>query len=284
MKTSITPLFVICFVLPCFAACPSADLTGDCRVNLADLAVLASQWLTEGVPIDGMEWVQINDPGVDGHEGFNGFMSKYEITNAQYCQFLNYAIASGDIRASLDGFVTGSSGAYSGKLYYFAGGLGYTYDGATNGGASRINWSGISFTVDNGFENHPVTYVTWYGAMAFAYYYGWCLPTEWEWQAVADYDGTFTYGCGTSINNSIANYLNSVHPDGTTVAGAFGMYGYGVCDMAGNVWEWTQSSGGDFRYLRGGCWQNDDSFCTVSYQYYLTPEHTACDVGFRVCR
>ena len=127
--------------------------------------------------------------------------------------------------------------------------------GRPTAGAARINWTGTSFTVDAGFENHPVTYVSWYGATAFASYYGYRLPSEWEWQAVADYDGSYNYGCGTTINNSIANYQGSIHPDGTTVGGAFGIYGYGLADMAGNVWEWTSSPYGSNLYaLRGGFW------------------------------
>ena len=112
-------------------------------------------------------WVSIDDPGVPNHEGFTGEMSKYETTNAQYCQFLNTALASGDI--TVDGSVVkGNSGPYSGQNYYRLDGSGFTYNGATDGGASRINWTGSTFTVDSGFENHPVTYVSWYGATAFA--------------------------------------------------------------------------------------------------------------------
>ena len=242
---------------------------------------------------EGMVWVFINDPGVSGHEGFSGEMSRYETTNAQYCQFLNAALASGDITVD-DSTVYGASGSnngsdFVGEKYYDLAGSGVTFDGATNGGAARINHSGGSFTVDSGFEDHPVTYVSWYGSTAFCNYYGWRLPTEWEWQAVADYDGSFSYGCGPTINNNIANYLGSVHPHGTTVAGAFGTYGYGMADIAGNVWEWTSSCyysdcSGSYRSLCGGCWDLSDNNCTVSNRNGNSPNVTGTSYGFRVCR
>ncbi len=234
----------------------------------------------------GMVWVSINDPGVSGHEGFNGQMSRYETTNAQYCEYLNAALASGDVIVS-GNYVVGNSGPYSGEDYYRLDGPGYTTDGATNGGAARINWTGSSFTVDSGFENHPVTYVSWYGSTSFASYYGWRLPTEWEWQAVADHNGSYTYGCGTTIDNSIANYRGSIHPYGTTAVGAFGISGYGMCDMAGNVWEWTSSlydPESSYRVLRGGCWGGNGTYCTVAYRYNGTPNHMYGSYGFRVCR
>jgi hypothetical protein len=238
----------------------------------------------------GMVWVSINDPEVSGHEGFTGYMSKYETTNAQYCQFLNAALASGDITVSGNN-VLGASGSNSGadfvgQVYYDLAGPGYTNDGATNGGAARINYSGGVFSVDSGFENHPVTYVSWYGATAFCNYYGYRLPTEWEWQAVADYDGSYDYGCGTTINHIIANYGyggGSTHPDGTTIVGTFGTYGYGMCDMAGNVWEFTSSiySGSDL-VIRGGGWGSHDYGCSVSYRQDGGSGDPHSYFGFRV--
>ncbi len=271
-----------------FADCPAADINGDCRVDLEDLAILASEWLTYGFPEGpaGMVWVSINDPGVSGHEGFNGQMSRYETTNAQYAQYLNAARVSGDITVS-GNYVVGNSGPYSGENYYRLDGSGYTTDGVTNGGAARVNWTGSSFTVDSGFENHPVTYVSWYGATAFASYYGWRLPTEWEWQAVADYDGSYTYGCGTSINTSIANYLGAIHPYGTTAVGAFGTSGYGMTDMTGNVWEWTSGlydPADSYRVLRGGGWSSSDVSCSFSYRNGSFPYGLYRSYGFRVCR
>jgi Peptidase C10 family/Sulfatase-modifying factor enzyme 1/Spi protease inhibitor len=265
---------------------PSADFMPDGMVNFLDFAVFAQHWLE--IASTGMTWVTINDPGIGGgHEGFNGQMSKYDTTNAQYCQFLNAAQSTGDIIVSGNS-VIGASGSNSGadfvgQYYYYIGFAGWTHDGATNGGASRIHYSGGVFTVDSGFENHPVSVVTWYGATAFCNYYGYRLPTEWEWQAVADYDGSYTYGCGTTINNSMANYAGSIHPNGTTAVGAFGMYGYGMCDMVGNVWEWTSSLYSGSYVLRGGGWS--DGICNVwSKRAGYYPDDASCDVGFRVCR
>lgn len=239
-------------------------------------------------PGPNITWVQINDPGVFGHEAFNGQMSKYETTNAQYCVYLNAAKTSNMLTVS-DNYVVGISGPYSGQNYYYLAGIGNSYidSGATNGGAARINWTGSTFTVDAGFESHPVTYVSWYGATAFASYYGWRLPTEWEWQAVADYNGGYTYGCGTTINNSMANYYGSTHPNGTTAVCQYGPYGYGMCDMAGNVCEWTSSlwdPAYSARVYRGGSWLNSGSVCTVSTRFNPNPSRVYYDLGFRVCR
>lgn len=301
MKMFIAFLFVNCFVLSCFAVCPSMDFTGDCKVDFADFVLFAAQWLNEGEPNSfNIVWVSISDLGVDDtgdgipdHEGFDGQMSKYETTNAQYCQFLNEAYASGDI--IVDGsYVKGANGSnpgmdFAGQYYYNLAGEGDGWNGATNGGAARINWTGSTFTVDSGFENHPLTYVSWHGATAFASYYGWRLPTEWEWQAVADFNGSYTYGCGPTINVIVANYNGSIHPDGTTVVGAFGTYGYGLCDLAGNVWEWTDSCyyancNPDSPTFRGGSWQALDSACTVSYRGVSSGGLMYSSVGFRMCR
>ncbi len=234
----------------------------------------------------GMVWVYIDEWAVSGYEGY---MSKYETTNAQYCQFLNAALASGDIYVS-GNIVYGSNGSNAGTDFvdqvYFE-----TYAADSD---SQITYSGGTFSVRtrDGYDmsNHPVVEVSWYGAMAFASYYGWRLPTEWEWQAVADYDGSYTYGCGTSIDHSKANY-DDTNPLGlssfpyTSPVGHYPAYGYGINDMAGNVWEWTWLIYmGSHRVVRGGSWGDHDTSCTVSYGNYRHPDGTHCSLGFRVCR
>lgn len=304
------------------AVCPQADLTGDCFVDMADFVIVSGWWLSDceasndfcggadfdasgqvtldnllhvaslwlegqrpGVP--DMTWVSINDPGVAGHEGFNGRMSQYETTNAQYARFLNAALGTGDIVID-DNYVKGAAGSnhatgYVNERYYQLDGPGESVDGAVDGGKSRILYSDGSFRVAAGFENHPVTYVSWYGAAAFAGYYGWRLPTEWQWQAVADFDGSYNYGCGLAIDNSKANYRGSAHLQGTTEGGAFGTYGYGMADMAGNVWEWTSTLSGNYRMLRGGSWYYSDYSSRVSARLGLYPYNMYYDSGFRVC-
>lgn len=293
------------------AACPSADLTDDCEINLEDFAVIASgwlttyvdtdllniasEWLTQGVPEDPakMAWVTINDPGVSGHEVFNGEMSKYETTNAQYCQFLNAALASGDITVTND-IVYGANGTNSGAD--FAGDIYFdTYEKDSD---SQISFDGYIFSIrtrkdtsnnDIDMSNHPVVEVSWYGATAFCNYYGYRLPTEWEWQAVADYDGSYTYGCGTTIDSGKANY-DSNNPLGlssipyTSPVNYLDSYGYGMNDMAGNAWEWVSSA--SKKVICGGSWHSyEKRFCDVSFRDSDNPPaETYTNVGFRVCR
>lgn len=255
------------------------------------VCIVVSFGLNDLFPPD-ITWVYVNDSGAGMKDengdpidegGFTGYMSKYETTNAQYCKFLNQAWLSGYIVVSGNGaHVTGLS---SGQHYYDLVGLGYTYNGATNGGAARINYNSIShvFTVDSGFEHHPVTHVTWDGADAFADYYGWLLPTEWEWQAVADYDGSYEWACGSIIHNGMANYRGSYHPEGTITVGTFGSYGYGLCDMTGNVDEWTSSERlPGIRYIRDGPWHNLAFHCRVVHRVYSVQSSSNSGMGFRV--
>lgn len=300
-------------------ACPSSDLNSDCEVNLEDLAILASEWLTtysntdlsnmasewltQGYPEDPakMVWVSIDDSGVDDtgdgvpdHEPFNDEMSKYETTNAQYCHFLNEALASGDITVGAYNVVYGADGSnggadFVGEIYFD------TYDASTS---SQITFDGSTFSVRSrdsyDMSNHPVVNVSWYGATAFASYYGYRLPAEWQWQAVADYDGSYIYGCGTTIDQSKANY-DDANPLGlpskpyTSPVDYYPSYGYGMNDIAGNVSEWTSTviivaQSSSYRVIRGGGYANSGIKCTVSYRNLIFPDKTYRFIGFRVCR
>jgi formylglycine-generating enzyme required for sulfatase activity len=311
MKRTILVVVIMFSAGFCFAACPSADLTGDCRVDFNDfalmsaqwptsdyndVAIMANQWLTEGVPNDpcNLVWVDINDPGVPDHEGFNGQMSKYETTNAQYCEYLNAALVSGDIYVGSN-IVYGADGSNSGADFVDE----IYFDTYAADSESQIDYNDVTRTFSvrsrdsNNMSDHPVVGVSWYGATAFCNYYGYRLPTEWEWQAVADFDGSYAYGCGATINKSKANYwdyddgyanpLNLSSYPYTSPVDYYSSYGYGMNDMAGNAWEWTSSINGSSRVLRGGCWSHYDYICTVSLRSLIGP-YTTSRFGFRACR
>ncbi len=236
-----------------------------------------------------MNWVRVDAPG------FSGEMGRYPVTNAQYARYMNEALAAGDI--VVDGsYVRGAKGDDAGEVYYRLGGPGWTDAGAAIGGRSWISYGKGRFEVQDFFPegdlgNHPVTYVSWYGAAAFADHYGWRLPTEDEWEAVAGYTDGRIYATGDSLRDGdkfLANYReNDFHPYakfGTTPVGYFGYFGYGLADMAGNVWEMTASGGPDYRVVRGGSWWYHADNCTVSIRTTTEMHSTNANKGFRVCR
>ena len=116
---------------------------------------------------------------------------------------------------------------------------------------------------------------------------------------MADYDGSYAYGCGTTIDQSKANYyLGGGHfcnPLGlssypyTSPVDYHPHYGYGMNDMAGSVWEWTSSCyysncSPNSRVVRGGSWYDGDYYCTVSGRGRYYPYDSDDFMGFRVCR
>jgi len=213
------------------------------------------------------------------------FIDKYEVTNAQYAKFLN---------------------AY-GKNVDAAG-----HQLFSN---SDIEKAGDIYKPKAGYENHPIVYVSWYGAAAYAQFYGKRLPTEAEWEKAAR--GGLVgkrYPWGDDISHDDANYDGTGGKDkwnGTSPVGSFAPNGYGLYDMAGNVWEWCADeydSGyysnspknnpkgpgaviafvdNDFtnvnilRVLRGGSWNNSTSYLRCAGRNDRVPTNTSRNIGFR---
>ena len=209
------------------------------------------------------------------------YMDKYEVTNAEYKKFVdaNPQWRKDQIpREYHDG-------------YYLA------------------DWMADNYPAEK--ENHPVVYVSWYAAMAYAKWAGKRLPTEAEWEKAARGGLVgYIYPLGNTIDSSHANYYDGtdkeITPVGTYVANRYGLY-----DMVGNVREWcldgydanfygstpTQNPVAgtnsinviinnfinlkNSRVLRGGSWLNSAQSSRIANRHWRAPTDTNPNEGFR---
>lgn len=140
-------------------------------------------------------------------------------------------------------------------------------------------------------DSCPVGMVSWNDAQAFIQKLNaktgrvYRLPTEAEWE-YACYGGSKTEYCGAKNIDSVAWYNgnsdNLPHPAGQKKANGYGLY-----DMSGNVWEWTNDCWeGDCtnRVLRGGSWLNEKRLVVASFRNRNEITYRYLSSGFRLAR
>jgi sulfatase modifying factor 1 len=243
------------FSIPCQAECPSMDLTGDCYVDLADFAVLSSQWMDNLADFEPWvsQWLTGNrlpedmvsipagtfqmGNSKDASEGSSDelpvhtvtvdsfAMGKYEITNGQYCAFLQSAYPS---QLKVVGGIVYASGDTGNRFPYC--------DTSTHSSYSQIVFSNNTFSVrtksGRDMTHDPMVQVSWYGAVAYCNWQSqqegkpicydlstWNLDTskkgyrlateaEWEYAARGGRAGN-RFPWGDTINQTQANFSSS---------------------------------------------------------------------------
>lgn len=176
------------------------------------------------------------------------------------------------------------------------------------------HWRGGSFP--SHLADHPVVYVPWCAAVAFARWAGKRLPTEAEWEYAARgglADADFPWG-NAPADPQRANYEAS-GLGATAAVGSYPPNGFGLRDMAGNVWEYCMdawrpnayapASAGDSpagpiadpeelsahfdavttrRVIRGGSWGGSPVNLRAAYRDSHPPDGAGPHVGFRCIR
>lgn len=168
----------------------------------------------------------------------------------------------------------------------------------------------------DGLDDHPVVHVSWADAQAYAAWAGRALPTEAQWEAAArgGLRGA-RYAWGDDLTPGgrwMCNIWQGTFPthntreDGwltTSPVGTYPANGYGLFDVAGNVWEWcgdrfetTPASASrtrapllpivqeERRVTRGGSYLCHDSYCNryrVAARTGNTPDSSMGNCGFR---
>ncbi len=243
-------------------------------------------------------------------------IGKYEVTAAQYTEFLN-------LKAQADPY--GLYNTYMTDLYYYG---------------CNIQRSGVSgsysYSVAADWANRPVNHVSFWDAARFTNWLHngqgagdtetgaytltpagisantvtknagaqWWIPSENEWYKAAYHknDGAtgnyFDYPTGSDtapgrsmadVSGNNANYYGATYPIDsgkyTTLVGEFQNSDspYGTFDQGGNVWEWNDTIiAGSSRRLRGGTFAYYSSYLDSSHPVDVGPSGEGGGMGFRV--
>ncbi len=257
-----------------------------------------------------------------------------EVTNTQYAAALNWAKAQGNQITVTNGVVckynsgtgypycdTTTSSSYS-RITWNGSSFGVVA-GKQDHPMVTVSWYGSVAYANwrSAMEGKPLCYnlSTWTCTFGAG---GYRLPTEAEWEKAARGGAAshrFPWSDSDYIQHARANYYSSTshsydnsptrgyHPTFatggypyTSPVGYFASNGYGLYDMAGNVWEWcndwysssyyssspgstpTGPGSGSCRVLRGGSWSYDANYCRCAHRLNLTPSTRHDGDGFRL--
>jgi len=292
------------------------------------LAIFALLVAPSAQAVVAIDWVTVGDPGnagdtdvmtTDGTTGYGAVayeyrIAKYEVTNAQYVEFLN-AVAATDTNDLYD-----------------------TRMGSENiGGITRSGSSGgYAYTVKISRDNDPVNYVSFWSALRFANWMHNGQPAGMQDEATTE-DGAYVMNAACIFNNAVTRKPGALfvvqtehewykaayykgggmnagywdyptgsdtqppcEPPGAVIGSAancdyavagftpVGAYPnspspYGTFDQGGNAWEWNESViDSDARGIRGGSYDNSPNDLAATYRDGSGPDFGNSIEGFRL--
>jgi formylglycine-generating enzyme required for sulfatase activity len=186
--------------------------------------------------------------------------------------------------------------------------MGYNPSYCSRKGNGRNSVLDIS---DEELKLFPVESVSWDDVQEFLkklnekerrHGYVYRLPSEVEWEYACRGGATSEDECSyhfyfdkptNDLSSEQANF-NGNFPFGkapkgpylgrSTRVGTYPPNRLGLCDMHGNVWQWTDTAEGSARVDRGGCWNLYGNYCLAGYRGRYSPTDRDYCVGFRLAR
>jgi formylglycine-generating enzyme len=297
-------LFLILSLLTVLlAACATVDL--NAQIPAYDTGIDSNAWAQ--IPSGEFYFGQHED--IESTKAYEIMVT--DVTVSQYTAFLTAALADGQVRIGEFKGQKAIVGNYPGDVFH-----GVKHEEEIKAGdwifiplddpASRFTFDRTTFAPLPGYENHPMTMVTWFGAWGYCESNGWRLPTEIEWEKAARGTDARPFPWGEEILRENANFYSSRDPfenmktfgsrtspvgfyNGRTYDGYITLNSaspYGLYDMAGNVWQWMGNvyEGMHYRFLRGGSKDTYDMDLRVWVRNNATPTYFSPGVGFRCAR
>ena len=168
---------------------------------------------------------------------------------------------------------------------------------------TRAQWAAVmtpGLIIEASIANLPVVNVNWHDARAFldrlndGQAWRFRLPSEVEWEYACRAGTTTPYSTGRLLSTSEANYdgtfplpgqSSGLNRGAVMAVGSFPANAWGLFDMHGNVWEWTNDAYDEARkVIRGGSWRFNADSARCALRYHHRPQDSGDSIGLRIVR